>query len=464
MSNTSSSKSKSPSVASAELGKQNQTKNGSYVDHTYHDFSLYLREGGEIIKHKKCESNFPAKLHGVLSDPLYSHVIAWMSHGRAWRIVNKELLLEEVAPLIFSQSRFESFTRQLSSWGFKRLHRVGPDFGCYYHEKFLRDLPRLTILMERMLARQGKRKPCPEMEPNFYLISRLRPLPPPPAATSGPGTVATPSTRADPLPVVLAAGSPSLASTTCPPVPSICDPLPSAGGPPLSNFYLIPRLRPLPPPPAATFGPGMVATSSLCTDPLPVVLAAASPCLAMARTSAPSIYDPLPLAGGPPASWVPVANSSPSTPTSSVTSFNSVQDLAMPSVHISPTSSPASTVVASKQIYAQGPTAAPWDQESLTSSLATNSKASVWPQPSFHQQEIFTSSVWQKEQAHFDVAQESYKGEETFEDDINELLAPFGKTGTTRESIYEEVAFKNTMDMLFEKEMAFGDNEVDSHF
>ncbi len=78
MSNTSSSKPKPPSVASAKPGKENQVKNGSYVDHTYHDFSLYLREGGEIIKHKKCDANFPAKLHGILSEPIYLHVIAWM--------------------------------------------------------------------------------------------------------------------------------------------------------------------------------------------------------------------------------------------------------------------------------------------------------------------------------------------------------------------------------------------------
>ena len=49
-----------------------------YVDHTYQDFSLYLQQGGEIPKHKKSGSNFPARLHHMLADPSNSHIIAWM--------------------------------------------------------------------------------------------------------------------------------------------------------------------------------------------------------------------------------------------------------------------------------------------------------------------------------------------------------------------------------------------------
>jgi hypothetical protein len=49
-----------------------------YVDHTYQDFSRYLQQGGEIPKHKKSGSNFPARLHHMLEDPNNSHIIAWM--------------------------------------------------------------------------------------------------------------------------------------------------------------------------------------------------------------------------------------------------------------------------------------------------------------------------------------------------------------------------------------------------
>ena len=91
-----------------------------YADHTYRDFSTYIKEGKRIEKHKKSDRNFPARLHVILSNEQYSHIISWMPHGRAWKVKNKELLVEEVIPKFFGQSKFASFARQLSGWGFKR--------------------------------------------------------------------------------------------------------------------------------------------------------------------------------------------------------------------------------------------------------------------------------------------------------------------------------------------------------
>jgi len=101
-----------------------------------------------------------------------------MPHGRAWKILNKELLMKSVIPAYFAQSKFNSFTRQLNSWDFKRLHQKGADFGCYYHEKFLRGLPALTVLMVRLNAKQGKPLPYAKGEPDFYKICKFYPLPP----------------------------------------------------------------------------------------------------------------------------------------------------------------------------------------------------------------------------------------------------------------------------------------------
>eukprot|EP00571_Detonula_confervacea_P008907 CAMPEP_0172328224 /NCGR_PEP_ID=MMETSP1058-20130122/60241_1 /TAXON_ID=83371 /ORGANISM="Detonula confervacea, Strain CCMP 353" /LENGTH=477 /DNA_ID=CAMNT_0013045327 /DNA_START=79 /DNA_END=1512 /DNA_ORIENTATION=+ len=151
-----------------------------FVDHTYRDFSRYIEGGGQVVKHKKSGANFPAKLHQMLSDPQFLHIIMWMPHGRAWKIVDKDLLMSIAVPKYFVQTKFESFTRQLSGWGFKRLHRSGPDFGCYYSECFLRGAPLLTCLMRRMIpSKDRKRVPFAEGEPDFYAISRLNPLPPP---------------------------------------------------------------------------------------------------------------------------------------------------------------------------------------------------------------------------------------------------------------------------------------------
>jgi len=97
-----------------------------YVDHTYRDFSRYIDEGGQLIKHKKCEANFPAKLHKMLSESTHSDVITWMPHGRAWKILDKDLLFSSVIPQYFVCKKYESFTRQLNGWGFKRLYQSGP--------------------------------------------------------------------------------------------------------------------------------------------------------------------------------------------------------------------------------------------------------------------------------------------------------------------------------------------------
>eukprot|EP00571_Detonula_confervacea_P010867 CAMPEP_0172302126 /NCGR_PEP_ID=MMETSP1058-20130122/3875_1 /TAXON_ID=83371 /ORGANISM="Detonula confervacea, Strain CCMP 353" /LENGTH=381 /DNA_ID=CAMNT_0013012491 /DNA_START=84 /DNA_END=1229 /DNA_ORIENTATION=- len=147
-----------------------------YVDHTYRDFGRYVEEGGELIKHKKSGNNFPARLHQMLSAPEHSHVITWMPHGRAWKILDKERLISDVIPNYYVCKKYESFARQLNGWGFKRLHQSGPDFGCYYHECFLRDLPKLSCLIRRLPPNLGKSTPFAEGEPNFYLISEEYPL------------------------------------------------------------------------------------------------------------------------------------------------------------------------------------------------------------------------------------------------------------------------------------------------
>ena len=97
-------------------------------------------------------------------------------HGRAWKIHDKDLLISEVVPNFFSQSKYESFTRQLNGWGFKKLHQSGNDYNAYYHEHFLRGLPHLTALMRRVPQNQGKLLPFVEGEPNFYEIDKHYPL------------------------------------------------------------------------------------------------------------------------------------------------------------------------------------------------------------------------------------------------------------------------------------------------
>ncbi|KAL9189898.1 hypothetical protein ACHAXT_009573 [Thalassiosira profunda] len=155
------------------------------IDHTYRDYSNvqvsedeYEDEGDELTRGggKQRHVNFPAKLHAIVSNPNYQHIICWQPHGRSWKIVDKHLLATVICPKHFAHSKFESFNRNVNGWGFKRLLNPGPDCKSYYHECFLRGRPQLTKLMQR-LVNPGKRLPDKAGEPDFYEISEKFPLP-----------------------------------------------------------------------------------------------------------------------------------------------------------------------------------------------------------------------------------------------------------------------------------------------
>eukprot|EP00579_Thalassiosira_antarctica_P033099 CAMPEP_0201994892 /NCGR_PEP_ID=MMETSP0905-20130828/2573_1 /ASSEMBLY_ACC=CAM_ASM_000554 /TAXON_ID=420261 /ORGANISM="Thalassiosira antarctica, Strain CCMP982" /LENGTH=426 /DNA_ID=CAMNT_0048549939 /DNA_START=177 /DNA_END=1457 /DNA_ORIENTATION=- len=159
----------------------------SIIDHTYRDFSRVKvdDEAGEDDKAKN-RPNFPAKLHAIVSNPNYQHIICWLPHGRSWKIVDKYLLTSVIIPQHFAHAKFESFNRSVNGWGFKRLLNPGPDCKSYYHECFLRGRPELTKMMQR-LVNPGKRLPDKSGEPDFYEISKSFPLPQslPPVLPSG---------------------------------------------------------------------------------------------------------------------------------------------------------------------------------------------------------------------------------------------------------------------------------------
>ncbi|KAL7530485.1 hypothetical protein ACHAWF_003396 [Thalassiosira exigua] len=158
-----------------------------YVDHTYRDFSRFIEEGGALQKHKKSDRNFPARVHEMLSDAANYHAVVWMPHGRAFKVLDKEALVASIfARYSISCTKYESFSRQLNAWGFKRLYQSGPDLGCFYHECFLRGMPDLTCLILRLSpnTNTGKTTPYPAGEPNFYHISQMYPLPPDPATAT----------------------------------------------------------------------------------------------------------------------------------------------------------------------------------------------------------------------------------------------------------------------------------------
>ena len=126
-------------------------------------------------------TNFPARLHDLLShDEDISDIISWLPHGRSWIVRDKKEFLMRVAPSHFQISKYESFTRQVNGWGFKRITQ-GPDINSYYHELFLRGMPHLIQWMKRSTSSGPRRnkqiRSDPRKEPNFYAISQMYPIP-----------------------------------------------------------------------------------------------------------------------------------------------------------------------------------------------------------------------------------------------------------------------------------------------
>jgi hypothetical protein len=56
--------------------------------------------------------NFPAKMHSILSRPDLADVIAWLPHGRSWRVLKPREFEVRVIPTYFEHAKFSSFIRQ----------------------------------------------------------------------------------------------------------------------------------------------------------------------------------------------------------------------------------------------------------------------------------------------------------------------------------------------------------------
>jgi hypothetical protein len=126
---------------------------------------------------KDLAHTFPIKLHGILSNPEFQDIIAWLPHGRAWRILQHKAFEEKVIPMYFRHGRYSSFARQVNGWGFRRITH-GPDYNAYYHEMFLRGLPHLCSEMKRLTPRDiNKNQKDDSPLPDFCSLSRDHPLP-----------------------------------------------------------------------------------------------------------------------------------------------------------------------------------------------------------------------------------------------------------------------------------------------
>jgi hypothetical protein len=129
---------------------------------------------------RSSQVGFPLKLQRILdkleAERLFTDLVSWQPHGRAFKVKNSSRFVHEVMPLFFTMSKFSSFQRQLHMYSFTRITSSGSDKGAYWHPLFMRGAPELAMQMHRTRIRgTGTRKPGnPSLEPDF---STMRPVP-----------------------------------------------------------------------------------------------------------------------------------------------------------------------------------------------------------------------------------------------------------------------------------------------
>lgn len=129
-----------------ENKKQNESSTETMSERSMHDAALPSRNDiyqdfasvrqGDLYDASlmlASEAPFTVKLHRMLSNPDYSHIICWLPHGRSWRVLQPKVFAQKIIPLHFRHNRFSSFMRQVNGWGFRRISQ-GVDVNSYYHE------------------------------------------------------------------------------------------------------------------------------------------------------------------------------------------------------------------------------------------------------------------------------------------------------------------------------------------
>ena len=78
------------------------------------------------------EALFQYKLYEILQCEDFKEILTWLPHGRSWKIIDSEALTKYVLPKYFRHSKYSSFKRQMSGWGFRRGIKVN-EYNEYNH-------------------------------------------------------------------------------------------------------------------------------------------------------------------------------------------------------------------------------------------------------------------------------------------------------------------------------------------
>jgi hypothetical protein len=77
----------------------------------------------------------------------FDDIVSWNKDGDGFTVHNKDRFTKEIVPIYFNQTRYKSFQRQLSLYGFERS-TTGSNKGLRHHEKLRRGFKHLCRQMK----------------------------------------------------------------------------------------------------------------------------------------------------------------------------------------------------------------------------------------------------------------------------------------------------------------------------
>mmetsp|Transcript_24949 Transcript_24949/g.39180 ORF Transcript_24949/g.39180 Transcript_24949/m.39180 type:complete len:289 (-) Transcript_24949:148-1014(-) len=131
-----------------------------------------------VMKTLQNQQTFPFKLYEMLEyacDSEFADSFFWSADGSVFIIHNKDVMMDDLAPMFFKQTKFRSFTRQLNIWGFVRTETLGGEKGGWLHENFRHGRPDLLKRIERTEVKGASKKSSSITKPQASSRSARRP-------------------------------------------------------------------------------------------------------------------------------------------------------------------------------------------------------------------------------------------------------------------------------------------------
>ncbi|RKP36233.1 hypothetical protein BJ085DRAFT_5787, partial [Dimargaris cristalligena] len=102
-------------------------------------------------------NTFVHKLHEMVNDEHYQHLITWNASGSSFVVCDTNRLSQEVLPKHFKHGNFQSFVRQLNMYGFHKINKsprgqrpaAENQIWEFSHPRFIRGHPELLDEIKR---------------------------------------------------------------------------------------------------------------------------------------------------------------------------------------------------------------------------------------------------------------------------------------------------------------------------